>query len=287
MTVAEAKTNREFLFIPGSQGNLFSVLYRPPTGIPSQGGVLFVPPFAEEMNKSRRMCAAQAQEFAKSGYAVLMADFYGSGDSAGDFSDARWGIWRQDLRILFDWLAGRCDGTLNVWGLRLGSILAIDLIDQLDAAVSNIILWQPVVSGRSVLTEFLRIQLAAGIFGGEGSPRTTVNGLQERLHAGESLEIAGYELSAELAKSLNAASLSDYCPKSSELHWLEVSREGKGQLGADSTQQIDEWAGQGVKVNSVVVAGPRFWGTAGVTECPELIEATNEIFPVVAPSHPQ
>ena len=49
------------------------------------------------MNKSRRMAALQARAFAEMGFGVLQIDLFGCGDSSGDFSDARWDIWKQDL----------------------------------------------------------------------------------------------------------------------------------------------------------------------------------------------
>ncbi len=51
------------------------------------------------MNKSRRMAALQARAFAAMGFGVLQIDLFGCGDSSGDFSDARWDIWKQDLAI--------------------------------------------------------------------------------------------------------------------------------------------------------------------------------------------
>ena len=78
----------EPLFIDRPGGDLFA-LYHPPRRAP-QGGVVYIPPFAEEMNRSRRMAALQARALAESGWGVLTIDPYGCGDSAGDFADARW-----------------------------------------------------------------------------------------------------------------------------------------------------------------------------------------------------
>ena len=78
----------EALFLPAEPGFRFG-LYFPPCSTQPRGGVLYCPPFAEEMNKSRRMAALQARAFAKAGYGVLLLDLYGCGDSSGDFSDAK------------------------------------------------------------------------------------------------------------------------------------------------------------------------------------------------------
>jgi predicted acyl esterase len=53
---------------------LFSVFYPAQEVEFPKGFILHIPAFAEEMNKSRRMVALQAQAFAKNGYAVLVLD---------------------------------------------------------------------------------------------------------------------------------------------------------------------------------------------------------------------
>jgi len=76
------------------------------------------------MNKARRMAALQSRRLAAAGYSVLQIDLFGCGDSSGDFADARWEIWKQDLRLALGWLKPRVAGPLGLWGLRLGATLA-------------------------------------------------------------------------------------------------------------------------------------------------------------------
>jgi len=83
-------------FLDSSQGAVFYILH-PPATKPVRGCILYSPPFAEELNKSRRMVALQARQLAASGYAVLLLDLYGCGDSGGEFDTATWSIWQDDL----------------------------------------------------------------------------------------------------------------------------------------------------------------------------------------------
>src|SRR5262245_21600498 len=62
-----------------------------------RGTVLLLPPFAEELNKTRRMCARFARRLAGHGWRVVRVDLYGCGDSAGEFRDATWSQWISDL----------------------------------------------------------------------------------------------------------------------------------------------------------------------------------------------
>jgi len=145
-------------FFDGAAGRLFGVQFEPATGTP-RASVLIIPPFAEEMNKSRRMLALQARALACAGLRVLMIDLYGTGDSEGDFADARWEIWIDDLKRCASRLA-RADPTpLSLLGVRIGALLAADLLAELEG-VERLALWQPVSSGAQFLTQFLRMKLA-------------------------------------------------------------------------------------------------------------------------------
>src|SRR5689334_9630124 len=74
---------------------LFAVHW--PAAAPSlRQAVLVLPPFAEELNKCRPMLAAQARALAAAGLDVLLVDLFGTGDSDGEFVEARWERWQQD-----------------------------------------------------------------------------------------------------------------------------------------------------------------------------------------------
>src|SRR5687768_8838655 len=81
------RTEAMFLSAPHG-GRRFCLLHMPSR--PARALVVYVHPFAEEMNKSRRMAALQARALAASGHAVLQIDLLGCGDSSGDFGDASW-----------------------------------------------------------------------------------------------------------------------------------------------------------------------------------------------------
>ncbi len=72
-----------------------------------RGAVVYVHPFAEEMNKSRRMAALQSRALAAAGFAVLQIDLLGCGDSSGDFGDASWDEWIDDVLLAVRWLRGQ------------------------------------------------------------------------------------------------------------------------------------------------------------------------------------
>ena len=103
-------------FLEHQGRKLFYLLFQP-SGIEARGSVLFLPPFTEEMHKSRHIVASQAREFAARGYNVLLLDLTGCGDSGGEFADASWKIWLQDAALAVDTLTDLGAGPLAFWGL--------------------------------------------------------------------------------------------------------------------------------------------------------------------------
>ena len=123
MTAGSDRARAKAFFLPRTgepaSGQLFC-LYHPPQG-DCRGAVLYVPPFAEEMNRARRIAAQQARALAALGYGVLQPDLGGTGDSSGDFGEARWDSWKDDLAACCAWLGERIAQPPVLWCLRLGA----------------------------------------------------------------------------------------------------------------------------------------------------------------------
>lgn len=256
-------------FLDGTQGPLFHILH-PPRTAEAKGCVLYVPPFAEELNKSRRMVAEQARRLAAAGYAVLLPDLYGCGDSGGDLPDARWDGWLDDLRLCAETLCERFPAPLYLWGLRTGCLLAGALAQGLQVPPAGLVYWQPVSNGKLFLTQFLRLRMAAGMMGGD---RETTTELRNRLGAGETLEIAGYALTPHMAQALEAARLSSP-PQDTPVHWLEVMQGDAPQLPPASQRKVDDWREAGITVRTAVVPGEPFWSTQEIRTVPALWRET-------------
>jgi uncharacterized protein len=233
--------------------------------------VLYAHPFAEEMNKTRRMASLGARALAADGWATLLLDLTGCGDSTGDFGEATWERWREDLRAAWDWLAARFDGPRWLWGLRAGCLLVTEVARTL-APKPPLLLWQPVLSGKQHLGQFLRLRLARERIDGGGSADGT-QALREEFAVGRALEIAGYEVSPALALGLDAAEL-DLEGYPAQVHWLEVATGDSPDLGPAARAKVARWAGGGAKIHSRAVPGAAFWQTVEITECPALVEAT-------------
>ena len=257
-------------FLPTDAGHRFCA-YHPAGSDKARGAILYLHPFAEEMNKSRRMAALQARALAEAGYHVLQIDLLGCGDSSGDFADASWSAWREDALLAYRWLRTQSQAPLTLWGLRAGCLLAasvaVDLPEQ-----ANFIFWQPVVSGKQHWQQFMRLKMAGEL--GAGKARLVAEELRQHLAAGEPVEIAGYSVSPELVAGLEAAELQPPSGQPGKVSWFELSMRDEATLAPVSQKYIEQWRVAGFDVETKVVRGPGFWQTSEIEDAPELISAT-------------
>jgi exosortase A-associated hydrolase 2 len=275
MTPDRAGVDAEPFFL-GSGADRRFCLFHPPAGT-CRGAVLYVPPFAEELNRTRRMAALGARRLAARGYGVLQIDLLGTGDSAGDFADARWDLWKQDLDTGAAWLRARIDMPLTLWGLRLGALLALDHARTAAIPLAPLLLWQPVASGSTYLTQFLRLRTANAMLGEDAAAQSGTKALRAALQAGATLEIAGYDLTPELALAIDALPAPDALAPSVPAHWFEVLGAPGQAPGPAAARAKAAWEGRGTLLHVHTVTGSAFWATTAVSTCPALLDATVDV----------
>lgn len=267
----------EAFFLSGVGGKLFAIHYQPTNPNTAKSSVLLIPPFSEEMNKSRRTFSLLSQSLASQGVSVLLLDLFACGDSEGEFREARWDIWQQDMGTAAQWLRNNGADQVFALGLRMGALLALDVHCHGYGRFDRLILWAPVVSGQLAMTQFLRLRLAASLMGSGGQKETTKS-LSALLENGELVEIAGYELPPALFTAINGlqmATFSNY--PLPEVDWLELISAEDRPLPPASQRIIDAWRQNGVQVNPVGVVGEPFWSTQEITVAPGLIDRTLEL----------
>jgi exosortase A-associated hydrolase 2 len=260
------------LFITAADGSARFVLHHAPAAGAPQGLVVYLHPFAEEMNKSRRMAALQSRALAAAGIAVLQIDLLGCGDSAGNLADASWSAWLDDAALAARWLRQQHGGAapLWLWGLRAGCLVAAEAAARIDEAC-HFLFWQPPAAGKPLLQQFLRLKMAAELQGGQSAGVTAA--LRAQLERGEAVEVAGYHLPAALALGLEQAQLTPP-PAAARCVWLETSTREPAALLPASQAPIGRWQAAGYTLQAAAVPGPAFWQTQEIEEAPALLEAT-------------
>lgn len=260
------------LFLDTPDGRLFAVHHRPDA--PARGQVLCVLPFNEEMNRSRSMVTQMAQGFAELGLGTLVLDLLGTGDSEGDFGDARWDLWQRNLQAGLSWLQAQDGGCRWIWGIRLGALMAAELQAAQGRADLGLLLWQPVLDGKTHLTQFLRVRMAS-LLDRADQPKETTASMRAQLAAGESVEVAGYLLHPELCAALDAAKLESHRPAAgSRVLWLEQGNGEPPAMALPSQTLLARWPGEAVRCDARLFSGPAFWQLHERTLTPDAIAQT-------------
>lgn len=262
---------RQAFFLPAGDGQRFC-LFTPAQGAVEKGSILYLHPFAEELNKTRHLVAEQVRKLATNGYSTLQIDLKGCGDSSHDFGDACWSDWLEDVRLGVDWMRANTQAPMWLWGLRAGALLAVEAARQF-ALEANYLFWQPSASGEQALQQFLRLAAAAEWLGNEGGG--AVERCKAQLAKGETIELAGYRLAPELAEGLRRASLKPPV-KAARLVWLDCSNLKNGPISPFTVAMLAQWRESGFSAEHRLVTGPAFWQTAEIASVPELLAATCE-----------
>lgn len=240
-------------FLDVDPGQRFCLFHRASERAAYRGAILYLHPFADELNKSRRMAALQARSFAAAGFDVLQVDLFGCGDSDGDFADARWTLWSRDALAALAWLAHQGRGPFYLWGLRLGGLLALDIAAQ--ARPAGMLLWQPELDGKAHLRHFLRLRLATRLTGNAAASDADQHG---------AIEVGGYALSAALARDIGQRAVRQFklprCPM--HCYWVNAN-------GTPATPRLAHSSAK-----NHAIPGPPFWISAEISECPALVTAS-------------
>jgi uncharacterized protein len=240
-------------FIAGSKGQLFAAYFPPDPGTTCNGSVLCIPPFCEEMNRSRALMAEQARQFARRGLACLLFDLYGTGDSEGELEQADWDTWLQDTRTASAFLEERSGQVPVLWGIRLGALLGAQLAAQSPTTFPRMLWWHPVSDGKTYMTQMLRLRVATLV--DRNKPPEKTNQMREALQQGESLEISGYVIPSALACAIDQVKLSELSLTGMQIDWLEPAEQIPGGVARAS----DALAAAGNQVKLQGVGAPAIW----------------------------
>jgi uncharacterized protein len=197
---------QEHPFFLNNQGRaLYCIQYAPSD--PPKGGMVLCHPFAEEKLWAQRVFVSFARVLAQNGYSVLRVDYMGHGDSEGDFEEATIGSRISDIGCAFDYLKSHLgSGTpIGLTGLRLGATLASMLSEQ-RSDIGFLVLWEPIVDGKSYLRQLLRINIATQ----SAVYKQVLNNseaLVEKLKQGQTVNIDGYEIGYEFYEQMNGIDL--------------------------------------------------------------------------------
>ncbi|MDP3537330.1 MAG: hydrolase 2, exosortase A system-associated [Azonexus sp.] len=263
-------------FLDGKTGRIFALYHEPIGEVKPWGNVLIIPAFNEEMNRCRSMVTIQAQALARLGVGTLLVDLYGTGESDGEYGDARWEIWIENVLQGIEWLEEKPGGCTALLGIRLGVPLALAALRQESNKKRSLIAWQPVVDGKTYFTQFMRMRIAANMDRTD-IPKETTSGMRAQLAEGKSIEVAGYEMHPELATAIDNLRLADLTPPDSvSAAWFEKGAGEENVISLGSQKLIEAWQLSGSSAEVTVFDGPAFWGLHDRFLAPDLVKKTSD-----------
>jgi exosortase A-associated hydrolase 2 len=264
----------QLFFLDPDRPSLFATAAVPAAAVANRG-IVICPAFAEEMNRTRRTVRLFMERCAAAGIAAINVDLRGTGESAGEFADARWEDWLADLHRAADWLRGRGCDEISLLGVRAGALLAWQLASAPGARFERLLLWQPLLTGKAVITDMLRARVIAMSTTGT---KETVNELREQLRAGSAVEAAGYRLTAPLAAALEAAAIATTAATAATgggvVGWLEVVAEPEAPVRAAAENALAGLRAAGRRADLLRAQDPPFWATTETTTGAATVQAS-------------
>lgn len=144
-------------FFGDASSALFGI-YHAPLATPRPLGVVLCYPGPHEYRQAHWAYHKLATLLARAGLHVLRFDYFATGDSAGASADGTLARWIDDIETavaeLRDTTAVR---RIALVGMRLGAALATRACAR-GLELSDLVLWDPVISGRSYLAQLDAVQ---------------------------------------------------------------------------------------------------------------------------------
>ena len=253
-------------FIPSAAGKIFTLTFACQN---PHSRLLFIPPFAEEANKSRHILAALGRRHSQHGIQTTIVDLYGCGDSEGDLDQASLDIWNEDIANAINHIQCENSSELIIGGLRLGATIAANFAANFKhrQPLKQLLLWQPIPDGTAYMKQFLRLKVAESLTSRKEGPTTSE--IIESIQQGNTQEISGYPLTKELFEHINNLRLSEMdIEVTAKL--FEVNTEGSASIPFTKLSE---------KLNNaqlITCKGPQFWACQEIAQCDSLLDATQE-----------
>jgi uncharacterized protein len=173
-------------------------------GGPIRGAVICNPWGAEHVYAHRAL-RQLSRKLNAAGVHVLRFDYFGTGDSAGDMTEADLTGWESDIKSAIAELES-IDGSMaiSLIGLRLGATLAAKAAASQGSKVNSLVLWDPVQNGLAYLHE---LYAATRML-----PTANGNLVSRPAELGGGYEILGFPMTATLVRELEALDLLALAP---------------------------------------------------------------------------
>lgn len=189
-----------FLWLNSRKQALFAIRHEAVSEVatgPCPDTIICCSPIFEEKQLSHRVMVEFARLAACRGYQVLRFDYFGDGESAGEFADTSLATRREDIQAAIDHVRREFSpGRIFLLGLRLGATLAMLAAVRADE-LAGVVAWDPILDTGRYLHNLLRSNLSQQMVL-HNRVLHDREALVARLAAGETVNIDGYDLGGAL-----------------------------------------------------------------------------------------
>jgi exosortase A-associated hydrolase 2 len=196
-------TARKSFFFGENDHKLFAIHFQ---GTPQKPVAVLCQPYGDEAVKTRRVFLNIAKEWASKGIDVLLFDYFGTGNSLGEFEELRWSGMIEDIRNAIE---KACSLTKKhnviVAGLRLGATAAA-IVAEIDKRIESLVLWHPIIEGLPYLQKALRSNIATQMAIHQ-KVNTNITQLINNIQKGMLVDINGFELTKNFFNEVSKVNL--------------------------------------------------------------------------------
>jgi pimeloyl-ACP methyl ester carboxylesterase len=197
-------------FLGTADNRIFGVYHSPANTGKHSKSILLCHPFGHEYLCSYRIIRQLSDQLSRQGHHVLRFDWYGYGDSDGKPDKGNYTIWLNNIKDALDELLSTSGHTAaSVVGLRMAGNLLSKASNDL-SNVKNIILWDPVLSGKHWLNELKELH------------NSFLNKKYSRLkNLSSDKEFLGFPFSSSLQQEISSIDIPNHIPGNScKLHLI-------------------------------------------------------------------
>lgn len=181
---------RELFYLQGDHYAIACWRHYPSNKKSHSQTIVLCPPFGHEYTHSHRSFKHLAEYLAAQGFTVFRFDYQGTGDSTGSsFDENRVQMWIDNICVVTKHAQGNFS-EVTLLGLRLGASLAALAAKKI--AIFQLVLWEPIIKGKSYIRELTAIARLAG--------NTTST-------SSEWIECAGFLVTSATQKEISAIDL--------------------------------------------------------------------------------
>ena len=270
----------DFRYISSNHKTPFFLAHYSPSprdNVSARKAVILVPPFAEELNRSKRMYVLCARQLASAGLDVVCFDYVGTGDSYGDWGSFSIPDWQANLAQVYAYIQNLGISDISVISLRFGALVVANSIFAGQLQFNKCVFWDPIEDGEGYVRQLIRLKIAAAMT--EDAKSLTTKEVLADIDQCGFVEVGGYHVTAELLDAIKRAKLSNLIEvviDSTELHWMILKNASQNSGGATWPMSIAEGLRENVTMHTV--QDTRFWMQQEVTIAPALLQETLELF---------